>query len=418
MDRTRPGSRDEGEDNLTPIARLTRDLRDAARHLSHAEARYLVDDYYMMQENRIRTAGQIRALRETKEPVALLTWFNEQSVTLENQIKFALGRYSEGHPVGKWALGITGIGPVIAAGLLAHIDIEKAPTAGHIFRFAGLDQTVKWHGNKNARQLVDSALTAEKDEWRALLWLARATSSRPTAILKGANILAEELQPDIAMDRVDTPVVAVIHGDNILAEAYRAEVLHDVYGAIYPDVKFDWEQIVKFLSRRPWNTTLKTLCWKIGESFVQQSNRESDVYGKIYAERKRRETELNVTGQYSGKARDVLKEKKIGKSTDAYKWYSGMFSEVAARRILTADSAARPGLTKKLAREAGSGLQMLPPAHIHSRGKRFAVKIFLSHLHEVWFEYHYGRPAPAPYPFAHLGHVHKIPVPDKPEVKK
>ena len=49
-----------------------------------------------------------------------------------------------------------------------------------------------------------------------------------------------------------------------------------------------------------------------------------------------------------------------------------------------------------------------PPAHIHARAKRFAVKIFISNLHEVWFEKHFGRPAPAPYPFAHLGHTHKI----------
>jgi len=39
---------------------------------------------------------------------------------------------------------ITGIGPVITAGLLAHLDITQAPTAGHFWRFAGLDPTCKW----------------------------------------------------------------------------------------------------------------------------------------------------------------------------------------------------------------------------------------------------------------------------------
>jgi hypothetical protein len=33
-----------------PIKRLTRDIRDAAITLSRAEARYLVDYYYQMQE--------------------------------------------------------------------------------------------------------------------------------------------------------------------------------------------------------------------------------------------------------------------------------------------------------------------------------------------------------------------------------
>jgi hypothetical protein len=33
---------------------------------------------------------------------------------------------------------------VLSAGLLAHIDITKAPTVGHIWRFAGLDPTAVW----------------------------------------------------------------------------------------------------------------------------------------------------------------------------------------------------------------------------------------------------------------------------------
>jgi hypothetical protein len=33
---------------------------------------------------------------------------------------------------------------VLAAGLLAHIEIDKAPTAGGIWRFAGLDPTAIW----------------------------------------------------------------------------------------------------------------------------------------------------------------------------------------------------------------------------------------------------------------------------------
>jgi len=42
-----------------------------------------------------------------------------------------------------------GIGPVLSAGLLAHIDIEKAPTVGHIWSFAGLvEGQVKQKGVK------------------------------------------------------------------------------------------------------------------------------------------------------------------------------------------------------------------------------------------------------------------------------
>ena len=105
-----------------------------------------------------------------------------------------------------WALAI-------AAGFLAHIDIERAPTVGHIWRFAGLDPTQKW----------------EKK------------------------------------------------------------------------------------TKRPWNADLKTLCWKLGESFVKVKGNENDIYGKVYEARKAQEVLRNEAGELADQAADVLKNKRIGK---------------------------------------------------------------------------------------------------------
>jgi hypothetical protein len=132
------------EQDLEPIKRLNRDLRQAAKTLTATEARFLVDAYYQMQRDRIRAAHQARTLEEAGEPNQLLGWLFENTAVLERNIKSALGGYSLSNPVGKWAESIIGIGPVISAGLLAHIDITKAPTVGHIWRFAGLDPTVVW----------------------------------------------------------------------------------------------------------------------------------------------------------------------------------------------------------------------------------------------------------------------------------
>lgn len=132
---------------LTPIQKLSKDIKQAisgAAPLSRAEARFLVDAYYMMQENRIRNDAQIRSMSESQEPHDVLNWLAAQSDTLETQVRQALDRYSNASELGRWARSITGIGPVIAAGLLSHIDIEKAPTVGHIWRFAGLDPTTQW----------------------------------------------------------------------------------------------------------------------------------------------------------------------------------------------------------------------------------------------------------------------------------
>ena len=112
-----------------PVTRLTKDLIQAAKILSHNEARFLVDSYYQMQENRIRGTARLRELTKSGEPHGVLAWLADQDSTLEQQIKRALQSYAEAHPTGQWALSVFGIGPVISAGLMAHIDITRAPTA-------------------------------------------------------------------------------------------------------------------------------------------------------------------------------------------------------------------------------------------------------------------------------------------------
>jgi hypothetical protein len=275
---------------LDPVARLTRDLRNAARTLSTDEARFLVDAYYAMQRDRIRAGHQERTLSESGEPHDVMTWLAGQRETLELQIRRALDAYSGAQPAGVWARSIVGIGPVIAAGLLCHIDIKLAPTVGHIWRFAGLDPTVKWDKGK----------------------------------------------------------------------------------------------------KRPWNGSLKRLCFLIGESFVKVHNNEHDVYGKVYVSRKAYEITKNEAGAFAAQAAASLAAKKFGADTDARKHY-----------------------------ESGK----LPPARIHLRAERYAVKLFLAHLHHVMHELEYKRPPDKPYILsdaAHLahpelaGHTHFIAPPNWP----
>lgn len=130
--------------NTEAITKLSRDLRAAAKTLGVREARYFVNAYYDMQDYRIAAANQQRKLNEGEEPSEFMTWFNAQLVVLENQIKAVLDKWSAAQDMGMWAREICGIGPVFAAGLLANIDIAKAPTVGHIWRYAGLDPTSKW----------------------------------------------------------------------------------------------------------------------------------------------------------------------------------------------------------------------------------------------------------------------------------
>lgn len=258
---------DEGE---IAIVKLTKDLKKAVATMTVDEARYLVDSYYQMQENRIRADGQIRSIKD--EPHGVLNWLSENAYTIETQIAQALRYYAEAHHMGRWAMGVKGIGPIIAAGLKAHIDPTK-PTVGHIWRFAGLDPTSKW----------------DKGE------------------------------------------------------------------------------------KRPWNASLKVLCWKIGESFVKVNNHPDAFYGQIYKQRKELETTQNKAGQYADQAAEIIKRVPKHKQAAIYK-------------------------TGKLS-----------PGHIHARAKRYAVKLFLSHWHGEAYKHATGKEPPLPYPIAILGHAHFIP---------
>lgn len=130
--------------DFAALDKLNRDLKAAARTIGKAQSRYLVDIYYQIQQFRMSAGAQARMNAEGGEPNRILVWSHEQMELLERNIKSALNEFASTYTVGNWLMSLYGIGPVISAGLLAHIDIRKAPTAGHIWRFAGLDPTVTW----------------------------------------------------------------------------------------------------------------------------------------------------------------------------------------------------------------------------------------------------------------------------------
>jgi LAGLIDADG-like domain/Transposase IS116/IS110/IS902 family len=144
------------------VAKIRKDLvrawaREGAQ-LSTQQARWFVDTYYQIQDFRIQSAAQLRTASKEEDPLEATAWVLGQFEILEKELQSVLGKWAAGKVEGRWAQSITGIGPVLSAGLCAHIDITQAPTVGHIWRFAGLDPTVKWNKNEkrpwNARLKV------------------------------------------------------------------------------------------------------------------------------------------------------------------------------------------------------------------------------------------------------------------------
>lgn len=318
------------------LEKLTKDLKAAAKTLKKDKARYLVDLYYQIQKNRIRSDIQTRSETDKTAPKnELLSWVSKNFQVFENNIKSALNTFTLEYRVGEWCQSICGIGPVITAGLLAHIDITKAATYGGIWRYAGLDATQSWE-------------TGQK---------------------------------------------------------------------------------------RPWNSRLKTLCvFKLGESFVKVQNRENDYYGKIFVRRKARENEKNLNGDYSIQCKAQLgdkdaiaychqimkypiKAKNFGDDAATRIWLEGRVTRLAAEEFQLLDAAQKiPFLKKQLVNPIDSGVRMLSPLQIHARSRRYAVKLFLAHLHHVLFEDYFDKKPMIPYPFEKLNHDinHYLPPPNWP----
>lgn len=276
------------------LRRLLRlDLRDAER-MTPDVLRYAVDLYYTLQKQRIILCQQADAI----EQGTLISRMAQVFQGLEEEMRYALERYlddpvEEWHrEAGHWSLRIRGIGPVLAAALFAHVNMERCPYVSSLWRFAGLDPTARWG--------------------------------------KG--------------------------------------------------------------QRRPWNAKLKTICWRIGDSFVKTSGvcvkdgrvlelneiPENALYCWLYVTKKEEQKQKNEAGAFAEQAAEALS--------------SGRFSRDTKTRA---------------AYEAGR----LPDGRIHLRAQRYAVKMFLSHWWQVAYESFHGKPAPDPWVISIGGHQRLIPVP-------
>ena len=129
----------EEEIDYRSVLKLNQDLRAAAKMMSRDEARFNVDLYYQIQKARLASGQQMRSLVDNVEPCLLLEWNHLNLMTQEKNVQKSLLDFASEYRVGKWLLSLHGVGPVISAGCLAHLDVRGRPTAGAFWGFAGLD---------------------------------------------------------------------------------------------------------------------------------------------------------------------------------------------------------------------------------------------------------------------------------------
>jgi hypothetical protein len=122
----------------TDIPKASKEVILEASKLSQPAARFLVANYYDAQEARKRNDMQLRHLGEKithNELKETLDWTADANANIEGQVLRCLKAFAEGSAVGRWCLEQHGVGPVLAAGFIAHIDITIAQTAGQVWRF-------------------------------------------------------------------------------------------------------------------------------------------------------------------------------------------------------------------------------------------------------------------------------------------
>jgi hypothetical protein len=356
-----------GQFNLdNPLVRLSKDLKAAAMLLSDEEARYLVDAYYQVQKIRVAQGNQVGSMERAtlkdavppeeaelaheetileeqdkkakKEPHSVLDWFVLNAQNLEGQMKRALDSYSDSRVEGRWAKTMVGIGPVIAAGLMAHIDMNP---------------------------------------WTCALRNVPVIGEVPEE-LPGRETGNVSHVAKVKLVEMETPCTEKEPHPNGLCARKPLLYAGQIWNfAGIGDPLRTWEKG----QRRPWNAKLKTLTWKIGQSFLKQSTRPNCYYGHLLRQRWEILKTQNERRDFAVAAAAKLEKFKIGKSTDAYKAYIQGF---------------------------------LPPAHVLQRACRYATKIFLSHYHCVAYKATFGKDAALPYAIAVLGHKDYLPIPNPP----
>src|SRR5215813_5304860 len=136
------------------IAHLRKDLKASASILTPGEARFLVDLYYQIQDFRKYSRNVVRA--QQKEPNALMTGIGDAFYRVERLIAAAMDVHSDRFAVTRWVKSVFGVGPVIAGGMIAHVDPTKFPTASKLWSFAGLNPEMKWE--KGAKRPYNARL--------------------------------------------------------------------------------------------------------------------------------------------------------------------------------------------------------------------------------------------------------------------
>lgn len=277
------GSDENSTVELFKALKLSKQLKSDIKEISNIsreEIKMLVKIYYQLQDNRKATREQIRSIedQEGKETnVAILDWLLKNYVVMEKGIVDCLELVCMSNEVGRWLLNIKAIGPVLAAGLLAYLDVTDKQYATQFMSYAGLnDNNRPWLGADKSKKIVNE-------------------------IVGESKVVTDDMVVEIAAKT-----------------QWKYEYLRD---NAYDPEKKKWNKanIIKACSKVPYNKELKVLMYKVGASFQWRCNDAESVYGTLFSQRRVLETQKNENGDFAKQAAECMS--KVGTGTVAYKSY-------------------------------------------------------------------------------------------------
>lgn len=350
------------EVTISGLAKISKEIKESVATVSGDQVRFLVDAYYQTQDFRKAVDNQARAVKMgvdgegTDKPLSIV-WLGENIKAQEVEIKKMLDIYTSNNPVGRWAKSITGIGPVIAAGLIAGFDIKKCCYATQFLSYAGLnDYNNPWLGTEKANKLVNDFLRVHDEKMEALEQHVLSAGKTEKDLKKYGALAAEynlDLEPIVLsiLDGTGEPTtdkqyetVGMVNELASMLPSPRADVADFMFHCmkhsskkLYAKRYFTMGMLQRiaplahrnmkvitngirnkeseeldntkkalcaYLAKPPYNKSLQLLCWKAGDSFRKQSGREKSLYGRLYRERKARDIQKNEEG---GLLRELLR---------------------------------------------------------------------------------------------------------------
>lgn len=376
--------------------------------------KYLVDQYYQSQDYRKRLENQTRALMQGFDESANVQHPSFIKTELSNAMaqevlnKKYMDIATDQIPVCRWMKSILGIGPCISAYLYASFDVKIGKYNSNFLSYAGLnDNNNPWLGTAKAKALVDDAIKYRQEKFDSITEVLENVAGKAfkklTTALKKLGKEEEILLYDITntikeftgYDVYDSEDIEI----SILEDYVRAlaipkacdDILIDYVAAktkrqfinVKKGTVNNWsrkktktkipttDDLAAYLAKPPYNKDLKIMMFIIGDMFIRNSGRPKSLYGRIYKEKKLEYLRKNKEGFFADQAKQILEEKNFDTSSVTYK------------KLIEGQ---------------------LSNAHLNARARRYAVKLFISHVFEAMYYAEFKEEPPKTYVIEYMGH--------------